>query len=62
MGDKKNLPSAQSEEKPLFFRPKEWVKNLVDSNKPMEAGMKNPLVWFIALIVASILIYFKDFS
>ena len=33
---------------------KEWWKDLIDTDKDITTGLKNPLAWIIALIVAAI--------
>jgi len=43
--------------KPLYKRPRDWWKDLVDSEKPiLTGGLKNPLVWILSIIIAAIII------
>jgi len=50
-------------QKPLYKRPRDWWKDLVDSEKPiLTGGLKNPLVWILSIIIAAIIIYLRDFS
>ena len=40
-----------------------WWQDLIDPNKPFfTGGLKNPLAWIIAIVIASIIIYFRDFN
>jgi hypothetical protein len=49
--------------KPLYKRPRDWWKDLVDSEKLiLTGGLKNPLAWILSIIIASIIIYLRDFS
>ena len=48
--------------KPLYERPRDWWKDLVDSEKTFTGGLKNPLVWILSIIITAIIIYLRDFS
>ena len=40
-----------------------WWQDLIDPNKPFfTGGLKNPLAWIIAIVIASTIIYFRDFN
>ena len=40
-----------------------WWKDLIGPNKlVLIDGLKNPLVWIITIVIASIIIYFRDFN
>ena len=40
-----------------------WWQDLIDPNKPVfTGGLKNPLAWIISIVIASIIIYFRDFN
>jgi hypothetical protein len=40
-----------------------WWLDLIDPNKPFfTGGLKNPLAWIIAIVIASTIIYFRDFN
>jgi len=42
---------------------KSWWHDLIDPNQPiLTGGLKNPLAWIVAIIIASIIIYFRDFN
>ena len=47
--------------KPLFLRPRDWPKDLVDPKKRSWEGMKNPLAWIIALLLFPILLYLREY-
>jgi len=40
-----------------------WWQDLIGPDKPiLTGGLKNPLAWIIAIVIASIIIYFRDFN
>ena len=61
MPDSNNNNDSESETKPLFLRPRDWPKDLVDPKKPFWTGIKNPLAWIVAILLFPILLYLREY-
>ena len=57
----KDLKNKHAGKDPLAVRPRDWIKDLFDHRRPWSSGMKNPLVWIIAIAVATFLLYLRDY-